>query len=340
VHRDIKPQNLMLTAAGEVKLLDFGIAMVLTEGSDKKPTAKERALRGFAIFGTPEYMAPEQVAGEDIDGRTDVYALGCVLYEMLTGTRAFEGSSSVVVMGKQLRETPRPPRAVADTRGIPRELDAIVMRAMKKSPGDRFPTAQALSVALEEMIVAPTRRRAAVRRFVSRAAVVVAMLGAALGAAHWARTDARVVDAALVLPPPAPAPVPVPVVVQSPAPLATAATAAAAAPAPTPNVPLRDARAAARARSDDPKALENWTRAALRAGELREARRAAAAWTLHDGTVEPRLVSAEILDASGRHTEARTVLQEWLESHPDSSDARDALAHLTGEMAPREIARR
>ena len=64
VHRDIKPQNLMLTDAGEVKLLDFGVAMALTEGSDRKPTEKERALRGFAIFGTPEYMAPEQVAGD------------------------------------------------------------------------------------------------------------------------------------------------------------------------------------------------------------------------------------------------------------------------------------
>ena len=110
VHRDIKPQNLMLTDAGELKLLDFGVAMALTEGSDKKPSEKERSLRGFAIFGTPEYMAPEQVAGDPVDGRTDVYALGCVLYEMLTGERAFEGPSSVVVMGKQLRETPQPPR--------------------------------------------------------------------------------------------------------------------------------------------------------------------------------------------------------------------------------------
>jgi hypothetical protein len=78
----------------------------------------------------------------------------------------------------------------------------------------------------------------------------------------------------------------------------------------------------------------------LRAGDLREARRAANAWSLHDGTVEPRLLLADVLDASGRRGEARTAMQEWLESHPDSTDARAELARLSGEGAPREIARR
>jgi predicted Zn-dependent protease len=97
---------------------------------------------------------------------------------------------------------------------------------------------------------------------------------------------------------------------------------------------------AAKSHPGDPRALETWTRAALRAGELREARRAAASWALHDGTVEPRLAQAEILDASGRRTEARTILQEWLESHPESSDARAALARLSTDVGTSTIARR
>jgi len=107
-----------------------------------------------------------------------------------------------------------------------------------------------------------------------------------------------------------------------------------------PSVPLREARAAAHAHPGDPKALESWTRAAFRAGDLREARRAAAAWELRDGTLEPRLVLAEILDASSRRSEARAIMQEWLESHPDSSDARAELTKLSGEGGSREIAHR
>jgi serine/threonine-protein kinase len=115
VHRDIKPQNLMLTRSdgtqrvGPTKLLDFGIATALTP-TDRAATGAEKALRGFAVVGTPEYMAPEQVAGDPVDRRTDIYALACVLYEMLTGVRAFEGPSTVVVMGMQIRDTPPPPR--------------------------------------------------------------------------------------------------------------------------------------------------------------------------------------------------------------------------------------
>ena len=89
VHRDLKPQNLFLTTDGDLKLLDFGVAMALADTGDG-----ERKQKGFAVFGTPEYMAPEQVAGETVDARCDIYALGCVLYELVTGTRPFEGSPS------------------------------------------------------------------------------------------------------------------------------------------------------------------------------------------------------------------------------------------------------
>jgi hypothetical protein len=129
------------------------------------------------------------------------------------------------------------------------------------------------------------------------------------------------------------------------------------APGPPPQPPtetaatlaLRDARSAAKARSGDPQALATWARAALRAGELREARRAAAAWSLHDGTVEPRLFTAQVLAATGRRSEAIATLNEWLEGHPESVEARSELARIaSGESdaragkpgAARELARR
>src|SRR5580658_4422174 len=161
VHRDVKPHNVMLTAprdggsAPGVKLLDFGVASGVTRGLP--PYSRQRLSRGFVVLGTPEYMAPEQVADELIDGRTDIYALGCVLYEMLTGERAFDGPSSIVVMGKQLRETPRPPKACLRSRSIPKALDAIVVRAMAKNAEHRFQSATALRAALERVLTAPSR---------------------------------------------------------------------------------------------------------------------------------------------------------------------------------------
>jgi serine/threonine-protein kinase len=194
VHRDLKPQNLILTRPDcdsvvepTVKLLDFGVATVLAD-APRRPDAKERALGGFAIFGTPEYMAPEQVAGDAVDGRADLYALGCVLYEMLTGAPAFEGSSSVVVMGKQLRETPMPPRVRAPSRPIPAIVEAVVVRAMAKAPEQRFPSASAMRASLEDAAGAPRRARERVQRLATAAAAAVAMVVAATASARWART--------------------------------------------------------------------------------------------------------------------------------------------------------
>jgi eukaryotic-like serine/threonine-protein kinase len=344
VHRDLKPQNLMLTGEGEpqVKLLDFGLVTALTDCDNRPATDRERVMRGFAVFGTPEYMAPEQVAGDPVDGRADLYALGCVLYEMLTGAPAFEGPSSVIVMGKQLHETPLPPRVRAPQRPIPRAVEAAVMRAMAKSQAARFPTAAAMRAALEDAREAPLRRQERARRVASALLMGAALTAAAVGSARWARDHAPALEATApaVLPAIPPASVlPAAVAVAEAAPdrslrqPASVSPAAAGAPAAPPS--LREARAHAHAHPGSAAALDAWARAALRAGDLREAHRAASAWTSRDGTVEPRLLMAEILDASGRRQEATALLTEWLEAHPDALDARAALTRLAADPVAR-----
>ncbi len=348
VHRDLKPQNLMLVASRtgdsmaselpDVKLLDFGLATALTDSERRPATDRERAHRGFAIFGTPEYMAPEQVAGDPVDGRADLYALGCVLYEMLTGETAFEGSSSVLVMGKQLHETPLPPRVRAPHRPIPRAVEAVVVRAMAKSPAARFVSARAMREALEETRGAPGRRRERVRQIAGTVLMGLALAIAALGSARWARAHmpALEVSTAAPMPPPGALPLPSPLpaageasMPSMPARPTPGSSSAAAPPVSLPS--LREARAMARAHPNSPRSLDAWARAALRAGELREAHRATSAWQLRDGTVEPRLVMAEVLDASNRRAEAAALLSDWLESHPDAADARAALSRLSGD---------
>ena len=365
VHRDLKPQNLMLTPSGRaaaapaVKLLDFGIATVLTDHETKRATEQERALRGFAVFGTPEYMAPEQVADEAVDGRADIYALACVLYEMLTGTRAFEGASSVSVMGKQLRETPKPPRVRAPQRPIPAEIERAVMRGMAKDRAARFPTAAAMRAALEKAVGERGRRVAAVKRVAGVVAMVAAVVAAGVGSARWGR------ERAIEMGEGSGASVSAGANAGAGASAGAGAGAGASAGAgvsaganvgagvvvistPTFSAPggdnsaalsaLRDARMAVRARPGSPRLLEGWTRAAMRAGDLREAHRAASAWVLHDGTAEPRMVMAEVLDASGRRAEATALLQEWIEGHPDAADARAELARLESGGGSREVA--
>jgi serine/threonine-protein kinase len=202
----------MLVGGGSVKLLDFGVATALGPDQARAATTAERALRGFAVHGTPEYMAPEQVAGEAVDRRTDLYALGCVLYEMLTGERAFDGPSTVVVMGKQLRETPKPPRTRTG-RPIPRAVEAVVVRAMSKRPEDRFASAEAMAAAMARALREPARRREHVRRAATAVLSATAMLAAAAGASRFGRSAAGLLAGsstarAVASPagPPAPAP--------------------------------------------------------------------------------------------------------------------------------------
>jgi serine/threonine-protein kinase len=132
IHRDVKPANVMLTRAGAVKVMDFGIARAVTDG---QATVTATA----AVIGTAQYLSPEQARGESVDARSDVYAAGCVLYELLTGNPPFSGDSPVAVAYQHVREEPRPPSAMHP--GISKELDAIVLKALNKNPMNRYQTA-------------------------------------------------------------------------------------------------------------------------------------------------------------------------------------------------------
>jgi serine/threonine-protein kinase len=146
IHRDLKPDNIFLVdRAGRsdfVKILDFGLARVTDL------PAGQRITQHGQILGTPEYMSPEQVRGDHIDARTDVYAAGMVLYEMLTGDVPFKGVPYTVVLGMQLTAEAPPPSKVNTTGMVTAELDAVVMKALKKDPDDRFATMKDLALAL------------------------------------------------------------------------------------------------------------------------------------------------------------------------------------------------
>ncbi|HYJ56915.1 MAG TPA: Stk1 family PASTA domain-containing Ser/Thr kinase, partial [Mycobacterium sp.] len=131
IHRDVKPANIMISKTGAVKVMDFGIARALADaGNPVTQTA--------AVIGTAQYLSPEQARGVKVDARSDVYSLGCVLYEMLTGEPPFIGDSPVAVAYQHVREDPVPPSERHS--GISPELDAVVLKALAKNPENRYQT--------------------------------------------------------------------------------------------------------------------------------------------------------------------------------------------------------
>jgi CheY-like chemotaxis protein len=140
IHRDLKPENILLTPDGTAKLTDFGIA---------RATGTTRLTIPGQVLGTPAYVAPEQAIGQPIDGRADLYGLGCVLYEATTGMPPFEDDNPLVVVSQHLHAAPSPP----STRriGLPRAWDAMVLRLLAKQPEKRFDSAEALVSALRSL---------------------------------------------------------------------------------------------------------------------------------------------------------------------------------------------
>jgi serine/threonine-protein kinase len=132
VHRDVKPANIMITRSGAVKVMDFGIARALADG-------QAAVTQTAAVIGTAQYLSPEQARGETVDARSDVYASGCVLFELLTGEPPFTGDSPVAVAYQHVREDPRKPSDVNET--VPASLDAVVLKALSKNPANRYQSA-------------------------------------------------------------------------------------------------------------------------------------------------------------------------------------------------------
>ena len=152
VHRDVKPGNIMLGANGVVKVLDFGLAK-LTATDDLVPDGTTRIIQATTeegvIVGTAAYMSPEQAQGKPVDARSDIFSLGAVMYEMLTGRRAFQGANRMSTLAAILQHEPKP-LAELDSR-IPREMERMVMRCLRKDPDRRFQDMADLRVALEEL---------------------------------------------------------------------------------------------------------------------------------------------------------------------------------------------
>ena len=139
VHRDLKPENVILARDGLVKLMDFGIARALGGNTTTQ-----------TVIGTPGYMAPEQSLGKAVDQRTDLYALGLIMYECLTGRRAFSGATPVEVALKQIKEQPLSPRKIMPN--MPPHLEAIVLRCLEKEPARRFASSTELLRALAKPV--------------------------------------------------------------------------------------------------------------------------------------------------------------------------------------------
>ena len=190
IHRDIKPENLFITNDGRVKILDFGLARLRSLGptaaADSEAPTVDSPTRQGMILGTIGYASPEQAQGKPIDARTDIFSFGAVLYEMVTGRRAFDGDSPVSVLSAIL--TGNPPAAGALRPGVPTDLDGILQRCLKKDPERRYGSARDLCKDLEKCLDTLLHRRISLRALLRnpRTAIpAVLVLVAAVAGATW-----------------------------------------------------------------------------------------------------------------------------------------------------------
>jgi len=136
VHRDVKPGNVLINTSGQVKVADFGIARAITASSDDNLT------QVGTVMGTAAYFSPEQARGDAVDPRSDIYSLGCVLYELVVGRAPFSGETPVAIAYKHVHESPVPPRHL--NVDVPPALEAIILKCLAKNPANRYPTAEDL----------------------------------------------------------------------------------------------------------------------------------------------------------------------------------------------------
>lgn len=204
IHRDLKPENIFLTSDGQVKILDFGIARVKHAVTAEARTLTATATtKAGAIIGTVGYMSPEQVRGESAEAPSDIFSLGCVLYEMLSGQRPFAGETATETIAAILRDEPL--SLAASGSKVPEALDRLIRHCLEKKRGGRYQSARDLAFDLKAMltgrsIVAPTNSRRPMRLTVwlGAAVVIVALVAAAW--LFWRGGGEQAIDSLAILP--------------------------------------------------------------------------------------------------------------------------------------------
>ncbi len=192
IHRDLKPENLFITRDGQLKILDFGIAKLTAQEPEESSdlVSMTTQTKVGTVLGTVGYMSPEQLRGKKIDHRSDIFSLGAILYEMLTGTRAFHGETEVDTMMAVLNSEPQ--ELTASRENIPLVFEQIVQRCLEKDPENRFQSARDLGFALStvsgstsKQIVVVKTRWAKARRYLPWAAVVALLVALGMALQIW-----------------------------------------------------------------------------------------------------------------------------------------------------------